>query len=74
MLAVVPGPGQSVSEEELARFINENAPTFFVPRYIEFVDDLPLTPTQKVRNNILRERGVTDKTRDAREAAFEVER
>lgn len=74
MLAVVREPGQPATEEEIARFINHNAPYFFVPRYIEFVDALPLTPTQKVRKNILRERGVTENTWDARAAGFEVER
>ena len=74
MLAAVLAEGAAVSEEALARFINENAPYFFVPRYIEFIDALPMTPTQKVRKVELRERGVTAATWDARAAGFEVQR
>ena len=55
-------------------FINDNAPYFFVPRYIEFVDSLPMTPTQKVRKVELRERGLTTDTWDAKAAGFEVQR
>ena len=29
-----------------------------VPRYVDVVDDLPRTPTEKVRTDVLRERGV----------------
>ena len=46
-----------LAPEELARFINENAPYFFVPRYIEFVSDLPRTPTGRIQKFKLRERG-----------------
>lgn len=74
MLAVVPAPGFPFDPEALATFINRNAPYFFVPRYIDSIDALPLTPTQKVRKNVLRERGITPTTWDARVAGFELER
>ncbi len=66
--------GESLSAEELARFINDNAPYYFVPRYIEFVDSLPYTPTNKVQKYLLRERGVTPNTWDRKAAAFELVR
>lgn len=71
MLAGVRTPTSRLTEEELARFIGENAPHFFVPRYIEWVDALPLTPTQKVRKVELRARGVGRKTWDARAVGFQ---
>ncbi len=74
MLAVIPRQGASLSPESLARFINDNAPYFFVPRYIEVVDTLPMTPTQKVQKNLLRERGISEATWDAKAAGFVVER
>ncbi len=74
MLAAVLKPGIELRAEELAHFINENAPYFFVPRYVEFVDALPMTPTQKVRKVELRERGVTGNTWDSRQAGFKAER
>lgn len=74
MLAVILKNGTACSEETLARFINDNAPYFFVPRYIEIVDKLPMTPTQKVRKVEMRQRGVTENTWDARAAEFVLER
>lgn len=73
-LNVVLKPGMGVSEEEIARFINDNAPYFFVPRYIEFVAELPYTPNQKLQKYKLREAGIGPATWDARKAGFKVER
>jgi crotonobetaine/carnitine-CoA ligase len=66
--------GESLSHEELARFVNETAPYYFVPRYIEFVDSLPYTPTNKVQKYVLRERGKTAATWDRKAASFELVR
>lgn len=73
-LNVILKPDTSLEAEELARFINDNAPYFFVPRYIEFVDALPYTPNQKVQKFKLREQGVTAQTWDARKAGFVAKR
>jgi crotonobetaine/carnitine-CoA ligase len=73
-LDVVLEPGASLQPEELARFIDDNAPYFFVPRYIERVDELPYTPTNKVQKFLLRERGVTAATWDARAAGYRATR
>ena len=71
---VVLKPGATLSAEALAIFVNENAPYFFVPRYIEFVDHLPQTPTGRVRKFALRQRGVNDRTWDREAAGFVVKR
>ena len=60
--------------DELARFVNDNAPYFFVPRYLEIVADLPHTPTGRVQKFALRERGVGPNTWDRVAAGFEVRR
>lgn len=73
-VCVVLQPGRTLGADELARFVNDNAPYFFVPRYIEFLDALPQTPTGRVQKYKLRERGVTPETWDARSAGFEVTR
>lgn len=67
---VVLKPGMNVTHEELARFINDNAPYFFVPRYIEFVNELPYTPTNKVQKFKLREKGLTPATWDRTKTPF----
>jgi len=74
MLDVILKPGQALQAVELAQFVNDNAPYFFVPRYIQFVDSLPYTPTNKVQKFRLRERGVTPATWDARAAGFKAQR
>jgi crotonobetaine/carnitine-CoA ligase len=74
MLDVILKSGQELQPVELAQFINDNAPYFFVPRYIQFVDALPYTPTNKVQKFRLRERGITPTTWDARVAGFKAQR
>jgi crotonobetaine/carnitine-CoA ligase len=73
-LAVVLKPGAEISHEDLARFINDNAPYYFVPRYMEFVGELPYTPTRKVQKYMLRDRGVTPATWDLSRSGFKVSR
>ena len=73
-LDVVVKPGMSVTPEELARFVNDNAPYFLVPRYIELRDALPYTPTNKVEKYKLRDRGVTPETWDRTKSGFELTR
>jgi crotonobetaine/carnitine-CoA ligase len=73
-LDIVVKPGMTVTPEELARFINDNAPYFLVPRYIELRDALPYTPTNKVEKYKLRARGVTPETWDRMKSGFELTR
>lgn len=73
-LDVILHEGQSLDPQELARFINDNAPYFFVPRYIEIVDSLPYTPTNKIQKFKLRERGVTATTWDGQAQGFKAQR
>lgn len=67
-------PGAELTPEDLCRHVNDNAPYFAVPRYVEFVDELPLTPNGRVRKFELRARGVTDATWDRNDSDFVVER
>lgn len=73
-LNVVLKPGAKLSAEELCGFINENAPYYFVPRYLEFVADLPYTPTKKVQKFELRKAGLTASTWDLKQSNFKVQR
>jgi crotonobetaine/carnitine-CoA ligase len=66
--------GESASAEDLCRFVNENAPHYFVPRYLDFVESLPYTPTNKVQKFKLREQGVADTTWDLKTSGFKVQR
>lgn len=73
-LNVVLKPGAELKALDIATFINDNAPYFFVPRYVEFVDALPYTPNNKVQKYKLREVGLTNNTWDANKAGFKASR
>lgn len=73
-LDVVLRPGKEVTPEELAEFINDNAPHYFVPRYIEFRDALPQTATQKVKKFKLREMGVGPNTWTRTDENYKIKR
>jgi crotonobetaine/carnitine-CoA ligase len=53
---------------ELHEYCAQKMPYFAVPRYIEYVAEIPKTANEKVRKNVLREQGITPNTWD-REAA-----
>jgi carnitine-CoA ligase len=74
MVAVVREEGATVTEEEIARFVNDTAPYFFVPRFIEFVDEIPHTPTGKVQKYVLRDKGASPRAWDRDAAGFELRR
>jgi crotonobetaine/carnitine-CoA ligase len=51
-------PGCTVEPADLLSFLKERLPAYMVPRYIEIIaDELPKTPTGKVRKVLLRESG-----------------
>ena len=68
MAVVVAKPGHAVDPEDLIRFLTPRMAYFMVPRYIDFIRELPKTPTGKIRKLPLRETGVTSTTWN-REAA-----
>ncbi len=73
-IVAVRNPGSALTEEALLRHCAAEMPYFMVPRYIEFRDDLPRTPTQKVRKVELRADGLAPATWDREAAGFKVTR
>jgi crotonobetaine/carnitine-CoA ligase len=68
MAAIILHPGRTLGPAELIEFCTPRLPYFAVPRYLEFVGELPATESGKVQKYKLRERGITGDTWD-REAA-----
>jgi crotonobetaine/carnitine-CoA ligase len=66
--------GASLTEEDLCRWAIDHLPYFAVPRYIEFVDELPKTPTGKIQKHLLRSSGLTPTTWDREAAGIAVRR
>lgn len=59
---------------EMIGFFVRRMPHFMVPRYIRAVEAMPLTPTQKIQKNVLRDQGVTPDTWDRETAGIQVRR
>lgn len=78
MAFIVPRQGMAVDPAEIWAWCEARMPGFMVPRYLDTLDELPRTPTEKVRKKHLREQGVGprtwDRTRQAGEARPRKER
>jgi crotonobetaine/carnitine-CoA ligase len=71
---VVLRPGMHVEPAALLDYCQERMPYFAVPRYVEFVDTLPKTPTEKIQKHKLRDAGVTATTWDREAAGYRIRR
>jgi crotonobetaine/carnitine-CoA ligase len=67
-------PGSMLTPEELISYCIPRMPYFHVPRYIEIMESLPKTPTDKIRKAVLRDKGLTPDTWDREEAGIKVGR
>jgi crotonobetaine/carnitine-CoA ligase len=74
MACVVPKPGERLDPTELIRFCEPSLAYFAIPRYVDVVEELPLTENGKVRKFLLRERGLTPTTWDREVAGVELRR
>jgi len=71
-IAVVLHDDATLTPTELIEFCRQRLPSFMVPRYVEFLDALPRTPTDKVAKYRLRaagDHGITAGTWDREGAA-----
>jgi crotonobetaine/carnitine-CoA ligase len=73
-ICVVLRPGASLSPDELIGYANERMPYFAVPRFVEFMDALPKTPTERVQKYLLKQAGVTANTWDREKSGVQVTR
>lgn len=74
MACVVLREGARLAPEELVAFCEPRLAYFAVPRYVEFLPELPLTANGKVEKYRLRERGVTPATWDRERAGYRLSR
>jgi acyl-CoA synthetase (AMP-forming)/AMP-acid ligase II len=56
MAFVVPRPGSQPRAEEIVAWARERIANYKVPRRVELVAELPLTPSGKVKKFVLRDR------------------
>jgi crotonobetaine/carnitine-CoA ligase len=57
---VVRTPASTLTQAGLIHYLIPHMPRFMIPRYVDFVETLPKTPTQKVRKSELRDRPLVD--------------
>ncbi len=53
-------PGQSSSEEEIRQFCQGQIAHYKIPRYVRFVEELPMTVTGKAQKFVMREKMVAE--------------
>jgi len=71
---IVTRPGAVIPPIELMQFCAVRLPYFAVPRFVDFVADLPRTENGKIRKYELRERGVTASTWDRDASGYRLKR
>ncbi|MCK5418545.1 MAG: AMP-binding protein, partial [Desulfobacterales bacterium] len=73
-ICVILKEGERLEAEELINFCKERMAYYMVPRYVDFMDEFPKTPNQKIQKFILRDKGLTSETWDREKAGIKVER
>ena len=63
---------QTLPPERLIEFCNERMAHFATPRYVEYVTELPKTPTNRVEKYRLRELGITENTWDREKVGIKI--
>jgi crotonobetaine/carnitine-CoA ligase len=74
MASVVRAPGSGLTAIDLVEFCQPRLPYFAIPRYVEFVTQLPATENGKIQKFKLRERGVTGAAWDRESAGYRLKR
>jgi crotonobetaine/carnitine-CoA ligase len=69
-VAAIARAGAGLGAPALARWLADRLPRYMTVRYVELVDDLPRTDTQKVMKAALRARWRTPATWDAEESCY----
>jgi crotonobetaine/carnitine-CoA ligase len=74
MVAIIARPGSDLSPAETLRYCEGRMAHYAIPRFVDLVDELPKTGTQKIEYAALKRRGITETTWDREKAGHEVER
>jgi crotonobetaine/carnitine-CoA ligase len=74
MAFVVLKEGVSLDPVPLVRFLEDHLAYFAIPRFWNFVSELPMTENGKVMKHVLRAEGITGRTRDSERADIALDR
>lgn len=64
----------TTTPEEILDFCQDRMAYFMLPRYIEVIDEFPLTPTNKIEKYKLKDKGITENTWDREKAGYKVKK
>ena len=73
-ICIVLEEGADPEPAEIVEHCVQNMPYFAVPRYVEYISEIPKTANEKVKKNVLREAGITPDTWDREAAGIQVRR
>ena len=73
-VVIVLEEGHELSAQELVEYLIPRMPRYWVPRFVEFMDELPRTQSYKVKKAELREAGVLPATWDREAAGIKLKR
>jgi fatty-acyl-CoA synthase len=59
---IVLKPGETMTEEEALKFLRGKVGKYKIPKYVEFIEELPKTATGKIQKFLLKERHKTQKS------------
>ncbi|MHA1728597.1 MAG: AMP-binding protein [Promethearchaeota archaeon] len=72
MVTVVLKSGKSLTPEELLDFVKPKMAVFQIPRFIDFVKELPKSKVHRIMRRFLKERGVTESTYDREKSGYKI--
>jgi carnitine-CoA ligase len=73
-VVVVLEPGATLDPAELTEYLAARMPAYWVPRFIEYLDQLPRTESHKLKKADLRDAGITEGTWDRQKAGITLKR
>jgi carnitine-CoA ligase len=72
MAVIVTADGERITAQDVWEWCRGRVPGFAIPRFVRFRPDLPLTPSEKIRRNVLRDEvAVADEVFDREATAAE---
>jgi crotonobetaine/carnitine-CoA ligase len=73
-VCVVLEPGAELDPAELIEYLSERMPRHWIPRFVEYMDELPRTESHKLKKSDLRDAGITPETWDREKAGIKFKR
>jgi crotonobetaine/carnitine-CoA ligase len=73
-VVVVLEEGATLDPVELTEYLAGRMPAYWVPRFIEYLPELPRTESHKLKKADMREAGITEDTWDREKAGVKLKR